>query len=434
MAAHNVPNAKHPYHAFLSYSHVDRPLVDQIHKWLEGAGLRIYQDVVEGEVSAYLHTRLAERIQESWSLLIFFSEHSVNSSWVEEEWNYGLTRQKELKGFRVVPVRIGKVDLPAFLRSRKCIEIPDGNFSLRSAVEILDGLSGSNDGARSAIGRDVYVARSWREGKPEFDYAEGVCRRLHAEGFRLIGDAKGHFDGYDRPRLRRLIESCAGFVAILPHRGQGMTSTEMIDEVKFARALGLSPLLIADDEVAEPPEWPDHTWHKASTLDPSVPEDEDQVLGPAIEVFRGEFLERTERPCLYLAPKDYFEAQFGDQHPAVPRLRERVTRLPCVLEQTTLSKPFQQNAFLRLRSAVCVLADISTERDAGFVNIGAAIGAKRPLHVSLRTQKLAAESPTGLLGIPDISEYSTPEELLRIVYYAATRYRRQIYNDTFTID
>ncbi len=429
MPAPRTPNAKHPYHAFLSYSHKDKALVDQIHRWLEAAGLRIYQDVVQGDVAGSLPDNLAKRIEESWSLVVFFSEHSANSAWVKLEWEYGLMRAQQVDGFRVVPVRIGDVPLPGFLQTAKCIEMPDGKFTLSTAVEILDGVSGANNGANNAVGRDIYVARSWREGKAEFEYADGICKRLHDEGFRLIGDAEGHFDGYDKERIRQLIESCAGFVAILPHRGQGKTSSEMLDEVTIAKRLGLPALLIADDDVKECPDWPGNDWHSAAKLDPTV--EEDEHLSAAIEQFMAEVLD-FRKACFYLAPADHFKAQFGDQDRAVPRLLERVTRIPCYLAKTNKNSPFQQNALAKLKSAVGVLTDLTSQPEVGLVNIGAALGADRPVHVSIDAKAGTTQANRVLLGIPATNEYSTPEELLGIVYYAATRYRRQVYNDLLT--
>ncbi len=424
MSMTNEPAAKRPFHAFVSYSHQDAEFVGKVVEWLESTGLRIYRDTKAAETAEPLSSRIASRINESWSLLLFLTKASARSQWVEDEWEYALKRRRDLRGFRITVIRVGGVDVPSFLSTTSYIDIPQPDFTFQCAVQILAGVNSFNDGSSNATGRDLYVARSWRQNTAEFDYAHGICRRLADAEFRLIGDAKGHFDSFSLDRIRALIESCAGFVAILPHRGGQDTSEEMREEVRIAQALGKPALLIADDNVRNVPEYPTAKWWKASELDPAKENTIDDQLTPAIERLIGAAIQ-TEPRCLFLAPARHFDAQFQNHRSEIVKVLERVVRVPCVLGETDDNTPFESD-LSKLRAAVGIIADLSAYREIGLISIGAALGAQRPFEVALHLEE--KESPR-YLKLPRLWRYSTSTQLLGVVHRIATRYRRQVYND-----
>lgn len=72
------------------------------------------------------------------------------------------------------------------------------------------------------------------------------------KGFRLIGDSKDRksfFGKEDLKRVRSIISSCVGLVAILPDRGYGKTSPFMLEEIRFGREFMLPSLIVAESHV-----------------------------------------------------------------------------------------------------------------------------------------------------------------------------------------
>ncbi len=66
---------------------------------------------------------------------------------------------------------------------------------------------------------DIYVSRTWRENEAQLtDY---ICQQLDKAEFRLIGDSKDQSGFEEGNRIKSIMSSCGGFVAILPDRGKG---------------------------------------------------------------------------------------------------------------------------------------------------------------------------------------------------------------------
>ena len=77
-----------------------------------------------------------------------------------------------------------------------------------------------------------------------------------------------------------------------------------------------------------------------------------------------------------------------------------------------------------------MIADVSSNREIGLLNVGAALGANRPFDVALSHDE---PYQPRYLGRTRVWRYASPVDLLRVVHKIATIYRRTVYNDTVTV-
>src|SRR6185503_7299233 len=137
-------------------------------------------------------------------------------------------------------IRIEKCDEPTLIRDTKYIDISETGFNLEKASELLLALYDVDENLEVGTHRDIYISRSWHE-YPETEVwlATEVCEVAVKYGFRLVGDTPDQ-QGFDKnTRIRDIISSCSGFIAILPDRGGGKTSKYMLQEIEIASALNL---------------------------------------------------------------------------------------------------------------------------------------------------------------------------------------------------
>ncbi len=97
---------------FLSYSHADKPLAQQITAGLKDAGYRVWIDEVELVIGVSLVRRIAEGVHETDYLVALVSASSVDSSWCQKELALALARGLGEGRYVVLPVRVGEIEMP----------------------------------------------------------------------------------------------------------------------------------------------------------------------------------------------------------------------------------------------------------------------------------------------------------------------------------
>src|SRR5947209_7289971 len=227
-----LPSQRRLYRAFLSHAHVDKAIVDQLHTWLqEKAGMPIWYDSYNLPASASISTELARAIAQCRNMIIVLSKASVKSGWVEEEFNAAIGQRAKYKQYRIVPVLIEDCEIPGFLQTTKWIDLHNNTVDLSTAYNLITSLYYDDKALRLENIWDIYVSRSWRP--KESALPDYICQMLDKAGFRLVGDSEDQ-PKYDSERVKSIIASCGGLVAILPDRAPGATSKYVIDEIKFA--------------------------------------------------------------------------------------------------------------------------------------------------------------------------------------------------------
>src|ERR1700730_16120923 len=96
---------KRPYRAFLSHAHIDKAVVDQLHRWCSAcAGMKVWYDATEFPAGALVPQALARAITDCQAAFIVMSTASIKSGWVEEEWNISIQQQKRFPDFQIIPI------------------------------------------------------------------------------------------------------------------------------------------------------------------------------------------------------------------------------------------------------------------------------------------------------------------------------------------
>lgn len=113
--------------AFVSYAHEDRAIANELAFGLQRRGCQVWIDHGELKVGDSLLERLAEGLTEVDFVLAIVSEHSVDSPWCAKELSLAMTQEVDTRGGsrsrRVLPLRVGQVDMPLSLRDKVYLEV-----------------------------------------------------------------------------------------------------------------------------------------------------------------------------------------------------------------------------------------------------------------------------------------------------------------------
>jgi len=174
--------------------------------------------------------------------------------WIRKQYKAAKSERDSNGEFRILLIRTDECEIPPdFTDLRNSIDLHDCRLELGTAYALLFSLY-YNEIKNEFEKQEIYVSRTWREGK-EASLADYVCRILTSKGFRLIGDSKDQ-EGFSKKdgqeRIRSIISSCEGLVSILPDRGEGTTSEQMIKEILIALDLRIPCLVITDPNVRLP--------------------------------------------------------------------------------------------------------------------------------------------------------------------------------------
>ena len=162
---------------------------------------------------------LRDLIPQCRSIIMLLSSDSLGEGWIKDEYCTAKNHKDLFSDFKIIPVRIEECKVPEDLKKDlgdSLIELSNGKLDLDTSKEILERMNyRQRTGPGPEQGRDLYISRGWRQ--EEKSLVENICRLLDKEGFRLIGDAEDQKE-YDVSRVKSIISSCGGFVAIVPYR------------------------------------------------------------------------------------------------------------------------------------------------------------------------------------------------------------------------
>lgn len=100
---------------FLSYARSDAQIVDKIANDLQKEGFDLWFDRRNLIAGQNWQNQIEKAITEAAFVIVFISQNSLQSKWVQEEYRVAFERQQRAGGTRLIPVLLEKVELPAFL-------------------------------------------------------------------------------------------------------------------------------------------------------------------------------------------------------------------------------------------------------------------------------------------------------------------------------
>lgn len=319
-----TPINQRPNDIFLSHSSRDKTaFVDELFTWLtRRAGYKVWFD--RGLASGGLSTNLDEAIDTCRGAIVVLSESSVKSQWVKSECDRIHSEWADRKGeFSIATIRIDQVEPPGLLKSYKHIDVLDGKFSAETAALLVESLNGGRD---SALGRPVYLSRGWRDS--EHAPAECIANICKSSGLKLVCDFTDQ-PHYSADRVRDIMDSTGGLIAVAPHRGQGKTSSYILREIEMARDLGLPIIAFthSDVERANIPSFAESVVFDANIVSLDVHQVEDLYSEPLAE-FAAQWRKPKRGEHVFLGHS--LEESIGDRFAMLKRMLSRVTGLPVV--------------------------------------------------------------------------------------------------------
>jgi TIR domain len=245
-----TPYNQRAFDIFLSHSSVDKlGFVDALYEWLtQRAGQKVWYD--RSMESGGISGGLDEAVSACRGAIVVLSEQAIRSKWVAGECDRFYQEHANSNGnFKLATLRLDRVDAPGLMRSFNHIDIADRTFSPAAAALLMKSLYGGSEVTR---GRSIYLARGWRDS--ERAAANSIARFCKTAGLRLVCD---HIDQpvYEPARVRAIMDSCGGFISILPHRNAGGTSSYILREAEMAKSLRIPMLSFVHEEISIQPDW-----------------------------------------------------------------------------------------------------------------------------------------------------------------------------------
>ncbi len=133
---------------FISYSSMDSSLVLDFVNNLERSGISYFLDKIDIGWGQEIIERVSDGIERSRYVVLFVSEKSIESNWVKKEVH--LAMQKEIEsGSNVILPILGcgpeaYFERFPFMKTKKYLEIKDGESMVQELVNVLRGTSSRN--------------------------------------------------------------------------------------------------------------------------------------------------------------------------------------------------------------------------------------------------------------------------------------------------
>ena len=137
---------------FISYSHEDMKTVKQFALQLSLRGFDLWMDEKNISFGGNYTTAILHGIHEADVYLVFLSENSIKSRWVNAEIDFALREKIERKKLVIVPVRLDDSEVPVVLSN---IDYVDARFSVIAAADELAEKFGTANVRKEGFCRDL---------------------------------------------------------------------------------------------------------------------------------------------------------------------------------------------------------------------------------------------------------------------------------------
>ncbi len=423
-----LPVPQRDFHIFLSHASADKALVvEKLFRWLtDVAGMRVWYDADSLSGGVAFGSALADAILQCRALVVVISKAALQSGWVEEEYQLAMVHQKEFRDFRIIPVLIDDSEVPGFLKTKNYLRMPNAEITIEFCDGLLKALSNFDPGMQASLQygrvRDIYVSRTWRDNESPF--ADAVCTVFADRGFRLIGDSRDQRVD-DKTRVRGIMESCGGLLAVLPHRAgdPGGTSPYMIEEIQAAADLKLPYAIVAEKGVTVP----DALAAKAvKVIEADAGTDVSSAVSTAASELSSSWITPPHPHYVFYAT-DFDEAH-AKRTQIVRKMIERVTAMQCVMGeeiQQAVATSLQQEISEKIIQSFLVVADITGDNLNTIIEAGIARGAR------VRTVLISGDQrrdPPFMFRDQQIFYYADDVELLGRVNKLIYPFRRRVIN------
>ena len=113
---------------FFSYARADAEIVSRIANDLNKQSVSVWLDQDSLRAGDSWIPQIEKAISEAEFLLVFISEHSNASEYVQSEYHYALQAQEKSGGSRIIPVLLEKVELPLLLSRIQYVDFTESYY------------------------------------------------------------------------------------------------------------------------------------------------------------------------------------------------------------------------------------------------------------------------------------------------------------------
>ena len=135
---------KFEFDAFLSYGPTDADWAIRLKVALEERGLNIWLDREQGRPGDSIIADLETGLERCKSYVLVVSPDAIRSQWVSDEYHRAVTLAKQKdRPLQVIPVILGKAELPGFLSTRNWVEFLDDTTFDANIERLIWGITGT---------------------------------------------------------------------------------------------------------------------------------------------------------------------------------------------------------------------------------------------------------------------------------------------------
>lgn len=124
---------------FLSHSSLDKSVVISVAMDLNKRGISTWLDSFDILPGESIVSRINDGIKNCDYLLLFLSTNSVNSKWVQKEWETLLWDEINDDKIKIIPIKLDDVEIPKILQTKKYIDLSNdynaGLFEIISTIK-----------------------------------------------------------------------------------------------------------------------------------------------------------------------------------------------------------------------------------------------------------------------------------------------------------
>lgn len=123
---------------FISHSYKDKEFVRKLASDLSSYGITPWVDELEIRPGDSIVARISEGISQADCILVVLSEDSLRSKWFQEEIKVAFQRDSAGAKRFLIPIVLGKVEIPPFLRDKKYIDLSESyQAGLNELVRVI---------------------------------------------------------------------------------------------------------------------------------------------------------------------------------------------------------------------------------------------------------------------------------------------------------
>ena len=353
---------KYEYDIFVSHSHKDNVFTVELCSLLKIAQFHYCVDLDSMAPGGRISRDVDNKIKDSENFLVIWSKNAKDdSNWVSDEIDIAKGNKK-----RIVFICID-AEPDGIYKNYIWIPCPDSKITPQVFFNVLTSVYGCTENLQ--LKNDLYVSLSWSA--EALDMNKKVFS-FFPKNYRLVGDDTNQKtmqgeDGEDR--LRRIMNTCCGFVGIVPYRDNveyGNTSKYILKEIELAKKVGLPMLLFVDSRV-------DRKFLKEYKC--FFINDIDSIDDIALETYVENFEPiKAKTPHIFFAKSMCQDRKHIND--LIIRLCGSVTQVPCSVGENLGQDPYKE-IIDRIKCSYLMIDDITVREDGKYNSIieaGIALG------------------------------------------------------------